>query len=159
MIEEIKRKQEQIVLKDHLDSMICSDLFFIDEKIKTRKEAIDMLCQKLEKFNYSEKDYIYHVLKREDLSSTAFGNVAIPHSIKMIGKKTGMAVLINPNGINWGDGRVNIVLLLCIHPKDKKIFHEFFDNISDILTGELAVRNLMNVTNYKDFKKKILMYM
>lgn len=158
-IDKIKKKRGKSTLIDNLNSIISYNLFFIDQNIKDGKEAVRKLCAELERFDYCDKDYINFVFKREELSSTAFGKVAIPHSIKMIGKKTGMAILINPNGIKWGDGVVHIVLLLCIHPKDKKLFHELFDNIANVLTEELAVQNLIESKDYQDFTQKMLTYM
>lgn len=158
-IEKIKKAREVSSFKGNLNTIICPDLFFINSEVKTQEEVIKVLCAELEKNHYCEDTYLDHVLKREELSSTAFGKIAIPHSVKMIGKKTGMAVLINPNGIQWGQGKVYIVLLLCIQPNDKRLFHEIFDRLSDILTEDAVVQELIESRDYNHFTNNVIGYL
>lgn len=40
--------------------------------------------------------FLDEVLKREQAASTAFGQIAIPHSMKMDCEKTGLAIAISP---------------------------------------------------------------
>lgn len=157
-IEKIKSMREVSEFKGNLNTIINSELFFINPEIKTQEEVMKKLCGVLEQNNYCDEKYISQVMKREELSSTAFGKIAIPHTIKMVGKKTGMVVLINPNGIQWGEGKVFIVLMLCIHPNDKKLFHEIFDRLSDIFTEDSAVQDLIASKNYDHFTGKVVNY-
>ena len=55
-----------------------------------------------------DETFYPQVIEREQLSSTAFGSVAIPHSLTMNANRTGVAIAVNPKGIQWGNNRVHI---------------------------------------------------
>lgn len=153
-IQEIKQQQKTHSFKDSLQEITFKELYVHDTTITTRSTALEKLCGLMTTHRFCDESYLQAVNDRERLSSTAFGKIAIPHSIKMIGKKTAMGILINPNGIEWDkENKVYVVLLLCIHPDDKQIYHEVFDEIADILTMDSAIQQLAASKDYQSFLK------
>ena len=63
---------------------------------------------------YIDEGYIQGMLNRDHSLTTYIGNdIAIPHGeyeVKDCVKKTGIAVMIYPDGIRWADGRARIVI-------------------------------------------------
>ena len=57
------------------------------------------MVKKLVKLDYVDTHFKDEVLEREKMSSTAFGNFAIPHAMKMHANKTGINILISENPI------------------------------------------------------------
>ena len=158
-IRDIKHQREIQLFKTNLENITNPDLFFLQTKQISKETVLKILCNALEKQGFCQSNYLAHIQKREQLSSTAFGKVAIPHSIKMIGQKTGMAILINPNGIQWGNSIVNIVLMLCIQSNDKKLFHEIFNQLSEILTNEHLNQKLATSNDFHEFTEKLLAFL
>ena len=157
-LEEVTKQREMKHFEQNLSQILQPDLFFITQKQQSKQQTLQFLCQQLLAKNYCDEHYFDFVMKREKLSSTSFGKIAIPHSIHMQGLKTGLVVLINPNGIPWGNNHVNLVLLLCIKPSDKQIFHEIFDQLTDILTNDETIEKLSSATDYQSFCNTLLQY-
>ncbi len=78
------------------------------------EEAIKAVGKRMVESGYVEEAYIQGMLDREESFSVAIGShVAIPHgteeSRKAI-KKTGLIVMTYPEGIQWGDETVRLVV-------------------------------------------------
>ena len=77
-------------------------------------EAIVAMGKLLQGAGYSDEGYIQGMLNRDHSLTTYIGNdIAIPHGeyeVKDCVKKTGIAVMIYPDGIKWADGRARIVI-------------------------------------------------
>lgn len=156
-IKQIKNKRKARNLKDNLQTIGRKEFYFYDHSIKTKEAAIEKLVSVMQEYDYCDDNYLQEVNNRERLSSTAFGKIAVPHSIKMTGKKTGMGILVNPNGIHWDDdNKVYLVMLLCIHPQDKQIYHEVFDKIADLLTVDSTIQKLVASSDYQSFTETMV---
>lgn len=80
----------------------------------TPDEAIRACGRLMVESGYAGEDYVQSMLERNAISSVAIGNhVAIPHgtgeSQKFI-KRTGFVVMTYPDGIQWGDKTVRLVI-------------------------------------------------
>lgn len=87
------------------------------------------MCETLVENNYTDDRFLNSVFEREKLSSTAFGNYAIPHSLKIIAKKTTISVVLSKKPIKWDNTNVNFIFLLCVNQNDKDKFRELFSSI------------------------------
>ncbi|WP_440896629.1 BglG family transcription antiterminator [Amphibacillus sp. Q70] len=159
IINEIQKQRETNSFKDNLKSVISKRIFTIDNQVASKEQAIQTACDLMFQNGYCDENYINEVIKRERLSSTAFGKIAIPHSMKMNGLNTGMSIIINPEGIKWDDQKIYIVLLLCIQKNDKRIYHEIFDKLSDVLTVDSIVQKLISVKDYDSFIETLFKYL
>ena len=70
------------------------------------------MVKKLVKLDYVDTHFKDEVLEREKMSSTAFGNFAIPHAMKMHANKTGINILISENPISWASIKMNATYLM-----------------------------------------------
>lgn len=107
------------------------DLFISDKHFKkdisklasNKYDLIKVLANELIEESIASFDYCNDVLKREKSSSTAFGKIAIPHSIEMNASETKIIVGIDNKGFIWDENsKVNIVLLIAINKDDINIF-------------------------------------
>ncbi|WP_283657309.1 PTS sugar transporter subunit IIA [Paenibacillus sp. RC343] len=105
---------------------------------------------------YTDEDFFAKIMEREAMSSTAFGQVAIPHAIKMESRKTGMFIYLNPNGIKWDNFNVKIVLLITVSGEDRKIFRDVFDALATILTDDKHVNLLSSVHSFDHFINQLI---
>lgn len=83
-------------------------------KAKPKEEVIREVGQLLFESGYVDEDYIDAMLKRENVFATNIGNaIALPHGVeaaKMNIKKSGIAVMIFPEGTAWNDEIVKVVI-------------------------------------------------
>ena len=96
---------------------------------------------------YVEESYIEAMLLRENTFSTNIGNgIAIPHGVeeaKKNIKKSGIAIMIFPEGTKWNEDVVKIVIGIA------GIGDEHLDilaNIADKLSTEKAVADVVGST-------------
>ena len=80
----------------------------------TPEEAIKACGKLMVDSGYVEEGYVPGMIDREEEFSLAIGNhVAIPHgtvAVKPLIKKTGIVVMTYPEGIEWGDDIVKLVV-------------------------------------------------
>lgn len=78
------------------------------------EEAIVEVGNMLLEAGYIEPPYIEGMLRRNEMLTTYIGNdLAIPHGeyeVKAFVKKTGLAVRVYPEGIDWNGNLVRIVI-------------------------------------------------
>ncbi|MDR2073705.1 MAG: PTS sugar transporter subunit IIA, partial [Spirochaetaceae bacterium] len=96
------------------------------------------------------------VLSREHSYSTAYGNIAVPHTMQMNAKKTGMFVLLTGTPIPWGKNPVNIVLLFSVNKESRSLFYDIFDNLIVLLLETPNKAKIMDCETYEAFIRAII---
>ena len=123
-------------------------------------EAIIAMGRLLQNSGYIDEGYIQGMLNRDHSLTTYIGNdIAIPHGeyeVKDCVRKTGIAVMIYPDGIKWAEGRARIVIGIAAKNDDhmailaniaeklgememvEKVVAGDVDTVYDILAGDAA---------------------
>lgn len=152
----IKLKKKKERLKDHLMHIANPKFFCHNRNFDNETDALNFMTALMEEEGYVGESFVSEVFERERSSSTAFGHIAIPHSMKMNSKQTGMFVLLNEKAFPWGENMVNIVLLFAINPDERAIFHDIFDNLIVLLLEKANVNKLLDCENYEEFIDEII---
>lgn len=122
----------------------------------TSDEAILAMGRLLKDSGYIEEGYIQGMLNRDHSLTTYIGNdIAIPHGeyeVKDCVLKTGIAVMIYPEGIAWSDGMVRIVIGIAAKNDDHMTI---LANIADKL-GDMDVVDKLVASNSVDVIYDIL---
>ena len=156
VIMEINKEKNDLILQQQLQYFFSPDLFTIDH-IKTQYEAISYICNILVKKNIVYTGFENEILERERLSSTSFGLVAIPHSMRMNAYKTKIYVWINPDGIKWNnDTTVKIILLLTTNQDERSEFKLIFQFLTKIFIDQTTVDKLSYVSSYDEFISELM---
>ena len=133
-------------LKVKFNDFFEQSLFVVDSKLKNKKQVLTKLCDCLLVQNYVDTNFEESVYKRENAAGTAFGNVAIPHSIEMNAIKTSIAVAISKEGIQWNSNIVHIVLLLAINKADRRSFRALYESLISLFSEDT-----FNKTGYRHY--------
>lgn len=111
----------------------------------TPEEAIRACGKLLLESGYIEEDYIQAMLERDKGGSVAVGShTAIPHSdnkAHKFVKKTGLAVMTYPDGIDWNGERVRLVIGIASNGEDHL---EILNRIAAMATDEEAADKLVD---------------
>lgn len=107
-------------------------------------EAIVAMGHLLVDAGYVSEGYIQGMLNRDHDLTTYIGNdIAIPHGeyeVKDCVKKTGIAVMIYPDGITWAQGRVRVVIGIAANNDDHMaILSNIADRLGDMEEVEKVV--------------------
>ncbi|MFR6361366.1 BglG family transcription antiterminator [Amedibacterium intestinale] len=152
---EMQNDYQNHKLRTNFHNFFFKDLFITNPSMDGRNQIITCLCDKLKLLNYVDESFEEKVYKRENAATTAFGNIAIPHSVNMDAIKTSIAVAISKKGIRWGTNTVHLVLLLAINKADKKTFRELYESLISIFSEDSVLQEIKNCTSFEDFESLI----
>lgn len=150
-ISEIQTQKRKKEFEKHLRELLIPELFEKKNNLNTHEKCIHYMVKKLIKFEYVDPKFENEVLEREKMSSTAFGNFAIPHAMKMHANKTGLNIIISDKPILWNNHPVSLVIMMCFNKNERYIFNEIYDPITMILSEPDNVKKVLNSKNYEDF--------
>ncbi|SET53592.1 BglG family transcription antiterminator [Thorsellia anophelis] len=161
-ISQIKFKLDRMMLDRKKDKIIndllkisTPDLFFINQKMdykfETKKDVIIHLTTEMIQAGCVNSDFQEAVFEREKNYSTRFGQIAVPHSMKMDAIKTSLSICICPKPINWDEGDVNLILLFAIAKEDRMIFYDIFDNLLVLLLENQNLLTILPSQNFNEF--------
>lgn len=143
-----KRKKE---FEGYLKEMIIPEFFDKKEGFFDQESCIDYLISKMRSKGYVDSTFKEEIMYRESVSSTAFGNFAIPHAMKMNAKKTGMNIVIINDPLEWGIHQVNLVIMLSFNKNERYIFNEIFEPITMILSEPENIKKIIGCNTYDEF--------
>ena len=136
----IERCIKQIHVKKAMQSLTISScfhesLFLTHVSAKSKKEVIDLMCQRLLDNGFVDAQFAQQVYQREEVAPTCFSDqLAIPHSIKKCAKKSGISVAILENPIPWNGYAVRVVFLFALDKtfdQVPKLYELILDAIDD----------------------------
>lgn len=155
-ISEIKQVTKKNRLREMLLQITSPELFCKNEEIGDQNQALAFMVQALQENGYVDGGFMEEVKDREAHSSTAFGRLAVPHSLKMEAARTGMYILLSDKPVVWGEHMVNVVLLFAINRQDRALFHEIFDNLIVLLLEYHSLEKVIESNSYEEFIEAIL---
>ena len=150
-IYKIKIMKKKNRLKKLLIKFSSEELFYINKEFTNRDESIKYMIDIMKKKSYVNDNFINEVLERDNNISTAFENIAVPHSFTMNSPKTGMFILLSEKPIKWGENMVNIIILFAINREDRLAFHDVFDNLVVLLLEKINSNKVLKCSSYEEF--------
>lgn len=151
LINDIKNKKIQNTIRKKLQYFFHRELFFTGFDFKTDKDAIEEICDTMVKYDYVDENYKEQIYEHERISPSSYGNIAIPHPLDNKAKSSVIAVSLNPQAIEWGNNKVNLVFMLSLKEEDKDYFSDIFEFIDSILKDEKKFRRIINIKEYDEF--------
>lgn len=155
VFDEFRTSKKNYILKKKFHDFFSNELFVANPKERTRDEIIHMMCEKMAKLEYVNDDFEEKVLIREKAASTAFVNIAIPHSMEMEALKTCIGVVISKKGIKWDHNLVHIVLLVAINKADKQTFRELYEALVMLFSEDRVMEFVKECTSFENFENLI----
>lgn len=150
-IETIKKSRMKTLLEQKLKYLFHKELFFHDPGFRSKQDIISSMADSLEKLGFVASDYKQRLFERENISSSAYGSIALPHPLEMHARKTAIAVAVYPSSVPWNENRVNLVLMLAITEDDRPLFRDIFDFVTEIISDAKNLQSLTAAKTYDDF--------
>jgi lichenan operon transcriptional antiterminator len=154
-IESSQNNKKKQVLKRHFHNYFEKDLFFAQEAPCDMLQAIDTMTDKLYEMEYVRCNYKESLLIREKAASTAFGKMAIPHSVEMNAYKTCASVMISKKGIKWDKQLVHVVLMIAINKQDSNAFKELYESLVIIFSEENNIELFKECNSFEEFENTL----
>ena len=154
-IENSLNNKKNKMLTRHFNDYFEKELFFVSNRPLDKMEVIDILVGNLYEKEYVRRDYREHVLMRERAACTAFGKIAIPHSVEMNAYKTCASVMISGKGIRWENQIVYVVLMIAINKLDNHVFKELYESLVIIFSEETNIELFRECKSYEEFESTL----
>lgn len=154
-IDRYRTNKKNYILKKKFHDFFSSALFLANEDTPNRDDVLPLLCKSMEELEYVNEGFLTSVMIRETAASTAFGNIAIPHSMEMEALKTCIGVAISQKGIQWDNHIVHVVLLVALNKIDKQIFHDLYEALVDLFSKDDVMERMKECTTFAQFEHMI----
>jgi lichenan operon transcriptional antiterminator len=151
LVSRVLKKRRAEHLGAELDSLLSDKAFIYHPSDRSREDAIHTLANRLYDLGLVPQNYESQVLDREALSNTAFGIVAIPHTMSHCATKSTVGILVPEKPISWGESKIELVLMLAFSQLERSAFNEVFDSLVSILQSAERVRKLTGCTAFGEF--------
>lgn len=155
MLDKFRTSQKNYILKKNFHYFFSDELFYANADATTRDDVIHMLTEKMQELDYVHPDFEEKVLIREKAASTAFVNIAVPHSMEMEALKTCVGVAISRKGIVWDNHIVHVVLLVAINKADKQTFRELYEALVMLFSDEQVIELTRECNSFAKFEELV----
>lgn len=153
----IRHRKLQAGITSELETFFKPEFFYYGRDLANRDAALEKIASCFTQAGVTDVSYLTKLKQREELSSTAFGKVAIPHSFNMVALKSRGYILVNPAGIEWDqNSKVYVVIGLAIDPQNTSLFREVFDKISEVMVDEENISQLIQCKTYDQFIEQLI---
>lgn len=140
------------VFEQDLSRLFIEDFFFNAPKLNNRKQTIEFLADAMFNAGYVNSSFKEKVFEREEIYSSALGNIAMPHPLQNSATQSAIAVAILPESIAWGENnKVNLVLLISISEEDRLLFQDIFEVITEFISDNSNLQLLVKAHTCKEF--------
>ncbi len=127
-----------------------SNLFIPNLKAETKEEAIEKICQHINRYGMLPEGFQQAVLEREERGQTDFGNlVAIPHPHKVMTRESFVAVAVLEEPILWQKNMVQVVFLLSAGSQKDEHLDAFYQKTSNIFFNQPAIQSLIDEPKFE----------
>lgn len=133
-----------------------SELFFVNQNFNAKQDCLIFGARTLQRQGFVSKNFIENIEKREKMASTAFGDVAIPHTLEMSACKTGILILSSKKGIQWDDtDNCHLIMMIAVNGADVKMFSMLLQSLISVLSIRKNVTILRESNNYEQFMSRM----
>ena len=151
-ISEMKKRRYFNNMKSYLGQYFEPSLFKKNIYFEDEIKMIRFLGEELVELDRIDQNYVESIIEREKISSTAFNHiVAVPHSMKMNGKRTSISIVINDKPVKWGESTVQIIAMIVMNREERKEFRSIFDSFIEVLSESKNANKMIESKNYEDF--------
>ncbi|MDQ0363016.1 BglG family transcription antiterminator [Breznakia pachnodae] len=152
---DLKEKKRRREIKSMLFNFFHPSLFYKNPNFKDKFDSLKIMGNNIIKKKFASESFYNDVFLRENLSSTAFNNVAVPHAVTESANRSFISIALLPHSIDWGNMNINMIAYIGISKKDRKLFVEFFEEIIEILNNSYNINILLESLDYNDFISKL----
>lgn len=153
IIDEISYIKQRNELKDYILNFFNEQLFYKNPPFIDKDATLLRMTTDLSNLNYTGEDFYNDVLNREALSSTAFHDIAVPHSLTAkSAHKSFISIALFNEGILWSENKyVHVVAIIGINDNSRRIFSKFFDQLIHMFDNPSNIQKLLNTNNFDEF--------
>lgn len=151
-IKKINFGKQQLKMKKVIEQYFSKELFEKNRHYESKYQLIHHMTNHLADLKRVNQTFEEEILRREDMSSTSFGNgLAMPHSMEMNALKTSLYFVINEEPMLWDEEYVQIIVMIAMNKSERKEFRKIFNLIIESLDNRETIDSLLKADSYEEF--------
>ena len=150
MIETVKKEKEKKLILERIKYFFRQDLCFLNCDFKSSTDVIETLCDSMLEKGLVSNDYKNEIYMHEEISSSSYGNIAIPHPLNNKAISSVIALVISKKPIDWKGNDVNLIFMLSFKEEDKVLFQETFNYITELISIHSVWEKIICCSNYQE---------
>ena len=155
-IDKVKHYKNNIRSKEIIRDLFDKRLFFKNLDINDKKRVMHYISKQLCELNFVSRDYEEKLFHRENIASTDFNTIAIPHPAEYNANQTVISVAILKNPVLWKRNHISLVFMLAINNADFTIFEDVLSSLIKITSNTSNVKKLIESNDYDSFINNIV---
>lgn len=157
-VDSVRSASRRKAMEQNLYTFFRKDLFYTDTGFTCEKDAIEYMGQALERGGFAFPGFTESLFAREEISSSAYKDIALPHPIDMDAARTAIAVSLHPDPIAWQGSKVHAVFMLAVAKKDRYFYREVFEFVAHVLNEPEGVSAVSRARTFEEFVETLLRY-
>lgn len=159
-IKELRQKKASELAKRMLSTFLHENLFVRLPSLPDKWETLDMLSDAVIKAGYASETFKEDILNREQASSTAYHQLALPHNMQNTVYQNFISIVLLDHPVSWDtDKEVQMVLMLGINQASKKYFSQIFDYLVEVLSNPDCRQHLLACKILRSFHETLFQLM
>ena len=145
--------------KERLQEYFRKELFLLEDHPSDKEELLKRMCQCLERLHPQKEDLYAAVLKREQMGSTAFGEIlALPHPDHIFADQTDVVTACLKNPVDWDGRQVRLVFLINVAAGQNEDMEGIYDFIAWLIQDHGRPRSFLGKSTHDALKLLIEQY-
>ncbi|CAI3707645.1 BglG family transcription antiterminator [Clostridium neonatale] len=161
-IDKIRKNIKMVSLNNKIEgykkfvNIYNKELVFLDIDSDDYEEVIKKICIELERKGYVTKDFMKTVINRENISSTSYDGMAIPHGDVNEVIKPFISICVLKKRLRWEDYKVNIVFLTGVNESIKHSLKDIFDNLYELIEDKNRINQILQCKDSEEIINIVL---
>ncbi|KRM95048.1 licABCH operon regulator [Liquorilactobacillus aquaticus DSM 21051] len=130
------------------------NVIVIDQKISF-EDTVSIVSKKAIKMKLAKKGIAEAILARENLSSTFYEEVGLPHANKEYVKKSSLFIFVSQQGISKEYEKVKVLFFLLLTDDIKPYLDDFYELLNEIVTDKRKINKIIRAKNSEEVLKEI----
>ncbi|WP_036058789.1 PTS sugar transporter subunit IIA, partial [Leuconostoc citreum] len=128
--------------KKSFTNLLIEDMFSISKETNYKK-LLSNMAEELEDKGYGDAKFRENVLRREKYMSTVYLNgIAMPHSIEINAKKSGIALKIIEPELIENNKKVKLVFMICLAKKNVDYYSAISSGIYKLMKNKVMISEI-----------------
>ncbi|MCT3033599.1 BglG family transcription antiterminator [Pediococcus pentosaceus] len=144
--------------KKSFTNLLIEDMFSISKETNYKK-LLSNMAEELEDKGYGDAKFRENVLRREKYMSTVYLNgIAMPHSIEINAKKSGIALKIIEPELIENNKKVKLVFMICLAKKNVDYYSAISSGIYKLMKNKVMISEICEKKDFystKNILKKL----
>lgn len=125
-------------------SLFKDNLIFIEDEKLDYQEAIQKMTTAAIESDLANNDLTKAAINRENISSTAVDNIALPHADTQFVKQPFIAIMISKKGIKWMNENVKVAFFMGMNDQTSLYIRKIYHYLNEIIEDKERIYELEN---------------